>query len=145
MHFLCRYVGLRPCISRLPENGYGANLTSLPARLYHPPDRLLTIKMDADISRKDIFRAETSYWNEVIDSYVRAFHWRAFRLRNVMDMRAGFGGYRLHIHIYTDFLNKKIIKETIKHMPRGQRQVRNICSIKDFDFVDVACSYGVFL
>lgn len=37
--------------------------------------------------------AESKYWNEIIDSYVRAFRWKEYNLRNVMDMRAGFGGY----------------------------------------------------
>ncbi|KAH7567957.1 hypothetical protein ACOSP7_009747 [Xanthoceras sorbifolium] len=91
-------VGLRACIMRLPENGYGANLTAWPARIHYPPDRLRTIKMDADISRNEIFRAESKYWNDIIDSYIRAFRWKEFKLRNVMDMRAGFGGFAAALH-----------------------------------------------
>ncbi|KAL3845482.1 hypothetical protein ACJIZ3_002885 [Penstemon smallii] len=34
------YANLTTCISRLPENGYGANVTDWPARLHSPPDRL---------------------------------------------------------------------------------------------------------
>ena len=49
--------------------------------------------MDAYISRKEIFKAESKYWNEIITGYVGAFHWREFKLRNVLDMRAGYGGY----------------------------------------------------
>jgi len=49
--------------------------------------------MDASISRQELVRAESKYWNEIIDSYVRAFRWKEYNLRNVMDMRAGFGGY----------------------------------------------------
>ncbi|MBA0720942.1 hypothetical protein Golax_008536 [Gossypium laxum] len=48
--------------------------------------------MDAHISRKEIFRAESKYLNEIIENYVRAYHWKDMKLRNVMDMRAGLGG-----------------------------------------------------
>ncbi|KAB1217821.1 putative methyltransferase PMT11 [Morella rubra] len=87
------YVDLKACITRLPENGYGANVTAWPARLQTPPDRLQSIQIDAYISRKELFKAESKYWNEIIESYVRFFHWKKIRLRNVMDMRAGFGGF----------------------------------------------------
>ncbi|XVE55258.1 hypothetical protein DITRI_Ditri03aG0144800 [Diplodiscus trichospermus] len=86
------YVDLRACITQLPANGYGSNVSTWPARLHNPPDRLQSIEMDAYISRKEIFRAESKYWNEIIDSYVRAFRWKDMKLRNVMDMRAGLGG-----------------------------------------------------
>jgi hypothetical protein len=55
--------------------------------------------MDAVISRQELLKAESKYWNEIVDSYVRAFHWKKLNLRNVLDMRAGFGGYD-----YADFL-----------------------------------------
>ncbi|XP_059456119.1 probable methyltransferase PMT11 isoform X1 [Corylus avellana] len=87
------YVDLKACITRLPENGYGANVTTWPARLQTPPDRLQSIQIDAYTSRKELFKAESKYWNEIIESYVRSLHWKKIRLRNVMDMRAGFGGF----------------------------------------------------
>ncbi|KAK4784781.1 hypothetical protein SAY86_019149 [Trapa natans] len=87
------YTDLKACITPLPENGYGANATDWPARLQNPPDRLQTILMDAVISRNELFRAESKYWNEIIGSYVRALHWKDIRLRNVLDMKAGFGGF----------------------------------------------------
>ena len=37
--------------------------------------------------------AEYKYWKEIISNYVNALHWKQIGLRNVMDMRAGFGGY----------------------------------------------------
>lgn len=91
--FFGRYVGLKPCITRLPENGYGANLTAWPERLQNPPDRLQSITMDGYISRKELFKAESKYWQDIIDGYIRAYHWRELAFRNVLDMRAGFGGY----------------------------------------------------
>ncbi|XP_061368929.1 probable methyltransferase PMT11 [Gastrolobium bilobum] len=87
------YVNLKACISELPKNGYEANVTNWPARLQTPPNRLQSIKLDAFISRKELFRAESKYWNEIIASYVRALRWKKMRLRNIMDMRAGFGGF----------------------------------------------------
>ncbi|CAK7346899.1 unnamed protein product [Dovyalis caffra] len=89
------YVSLSPCITRLPENGYGANVTTWPVRLHYPPDRLRSIRMDATTSRKELFKAESKYWKEIVESYVGAFHWKQMNFRNVMDMRAGFGGYLL--------------------------------------------------
>ncbi|CBI18957.3 unnamed protein product, partial [Vitis vinifera] len=87
------YVGMKPCITLLPENGYGANVTAWPARLNDLPERLQTIEMDAYISRKEILKADTKFWHEVIYGYVHAYHWNDSKLRNVMDMRAGFGGF----------------------------------------------------
>nr|XP_043632698.1 probable methyltransferase PMT11 [Erigeron canadensis] len=87
------YVNLKPCISRLPEDGSGANITSWPERLNNPPERLQSIKLDAYVSRKDLFKAESKYWKEIIDSYVRALRWGTYKLRNVLDMRAGYGGF----------------------------------------------------
>ncbi|KAL5071111.1 hypothetical protein RYX36_021998 [Vicia faba] len=92
------YVGLKACITQLPNNGYGVNVTNWPSRLHQPPDRLQSIKMDAVISRKELFRAESKYWNEIIESYVHAFGWKKLNLRNVMDMRAGFGGFAAAMH-----------------------------------------------
>lgn len=87
------YVDLKTCITRIPEAGYGTNVTTWPARLQYPPDRLQSIQIDAYISRKELFTAESKYWNEIIESYVRALHWKKFKLRNVLDMKAGFGGF----------------------------------------------------
>ncbi|KAG6491018.1 hypothetical protein ZIOFF_049159 [Zingiber officinale] len=86
------YVSLKACITRLPENGYGANVSSWPARSHEPPQRLQEVDMDAYIARNDIFEAESQYWNEIVEGHVRVFHWEQWKLRNVMDMRAGFGG-----------------------------------------------------
>ncbi|CAL0317947.1 unnamed protein product [Lupinus luteus] len=86
------YVGLKACITQLPSSGYGANVTKWPERLHQPPDRLQSIKHDGIISRKDLFKAESKYWNDIIDSYLRVYRWNEYNLRNVMDMRAGFGG-----------------------------------------------------
>ncbi|RXI08904.1 hypothetical protein DVH24_023048 [Malus domestica] len=86
------YVDLKACITRLPENGYGTNVTAWPDRLQTPPDRLQSIQIDAFISRKELFKAESRYCHELVGGYVRGLKWKKFRLRNVMDMRAGFGG-----------------------------------------------------
>ncbi|KAL2555696.1 putative methyltransferase PMT11 [Forsythia ovata] len=75
------------------EEGYGSNITTWPARLQNPPDRLQSVQIDAYMSRNELFRAESRYWHEIIESYVRALHWKKLKLRNVLDMRAGFGGF----------------------------------------------------
>jgi hypothetical protein len=58
-----------------------------------PPKRLQGVEMDAYSSKNGIFKAETKFWEDIIDGYIHVFKWRKFKLRNVMDMRAGFGGY----------------------------------------------------
>lgn len=92
------YVGLKACITQLPDNGYGANVTTWPKRLHYPPDRLFSIKMDAYMSRKDIYKAESKYWNEIVSGYVSAFRLKTLNARNVLDMRAGYGGYAAALH-----------------------------------------------
>lgn len=92
-YYNCRYVNLKACIARLPEQGYGSNVTTWPVRLQNPPDRLQTVQIDAYISRRELFKAESKYWKEIIQGYVRALHWKQYKFRNVLDMRASFGGY----------------------------------------------------
>lgn len=93
---LCgRNVNITKCITQLPENGYGANVTAWPARLDSPPDRLFSIKMDAELSRREIYRAESKFWSSIIKGYIGAFRWETLNLRNVLDMRAVYGGYVL--------------------------------------------------
>ncbi|CAJ1863810.1 unnamed protein product [Sphenostylis stenocarpa] len=87
------YVDLKACISELPKDGYGANVTEWPSRLQTPPDRLKTINLRALSSRSELFKAESKDWKEIIAGYVRALPWKTTRLRNIMDMRAGFGGF----------------------------------------------------
>lgn len=87
------YTDLKACITRLPENGYGANVPKWPERLHTPPDRLQSIQFDAYISRKELFTAEYKYWDDILSGYQRAFWKKKFRFRNVMDMKAGFGGF----------------------------------------------------
>ncbi|XP_068641264.1 probable methyltransferase PMT11 [Aristolochia californica] len=91
------YVDLKPCITRLPENRLGANLMKWPERLHYPPDRLQTVEMDAYMAKKELFKAESKFWNDIVGSYIRAYHWKKLRLRNVMDMRASFGGFAVAI------------------------------------------------
>ncbi|PWZ30397.1 putative methyltransferase PMT12 [Zea mays] len=87
------YVSLKACISRLPENGEAPPPIQWPARLMEPPKRLQGVEMDVYSSKNGIFKAETKFWEDIIDGYIHVFKWRKFKLRNVMDMRAGFGGF----------------------------------------------------
>ncbi|CAM8968070.1 unnamed protein product [Rhodiola kirilowii] len=87
------YVNLKACITRLPENGYGANVSAWPERLATPPDRLQTVQIDAYTSRKELYRAEMRYWRQEVEIQVRVFRWKEMRMRNVLDMRAGYGSF----------------------------------------------------
>lgn len=94
----------KACITRLPKNAYGANVTAWPERLHYPPDRLLSLKMDAYMSRKDIYKTESKYWNDIVNGYVVVFHLKKLNVRNVMDMRAGYGGYLSILFAYFPFV-----------------------------------------
>lgn len=83
---------MKACINRLPENAEGSNLVAWPARLNEPPKRLQSVEMDAYMAKNELFKAETRFWDEIISGYVRVYRWKKMRLRNMMDMRAGFGG-----------------------------------------------------
>lgn len=87
------YVPLKACITRLPENGFGGNLTNWPDRLHTIPDRLETVQLDGFMAKKEIYTAETNYWKMVVGGYLRGLGWKRQHFRNVMDMRAGFGGF----------------------------------------------------
>ncbi|KAJ3668936.1 hypothetical protein LUZ60_010886 [Juncus effusus] len=90
------YVKLKPCISKLPLNGEGStsNISAWPARLHEPPVRLQSVEMDAYLAKNELFTAESRFWNEIVASFIRVFKWRKIsRFRNVMDMRAVFGGF----------------------------------------------------
>lgn len=88
----CRNVNVKACITRLPENGYGTNITNWPARLHSPPDRLFSIQMDAYTSRKELYKADSKYQHDIIQGYIGAFHVHELNIRNVLDMKAGYGG-----------------------------------------------------
>ncbi|KAM7258508.1 hypothetical protein ACFE04_014249 [Oxalis oulophora] len=86
------YVDMKACITPLPENGYGSNVSAWPARLHTAPDRLHSIQIESTIARNELFRGESKYWNEIVTSYVRVF-WKKIKFRNVLDMKAGYGGF----------------------------------------------------
>ncbi|KAL5219150.1 hypothetical protein ABZP36_019834 [Zizania latifolia] len=90
---LYRYANLKACISRLPENGDRSTPFPWPARLMEPPKRLQGVEMDAHSSKKELFKAEIKFWDDIVEGYIRVFKWRKLKLRDVLDMRTGFGGY----------------------------------------------------
>lgn len=100
---------MKACISRLPENGFGANITAWPDRLHTPPDRLQSIEIDAYIARKELFKAESRYWHDIVSGYVGAFRWKEMGLRNVMDMKAGYGGYVIGKSSLTSYIRSKAL------------------------------------
>ncbi|KAL3641205.1 hypothetical protein CASFOL_016173 [Castilleja foliolosa] len=86
-------VNMKACITRFPENGYGANISNWPARLHSPPDRLFSIPMDAYKSRRELYKADSKYLNDMVNGYVNAFRINTMNIRNAMDMKAGYGGF----------------------------------------------------
>lgn len=90
---LCRYVSLQSCLTLLPENGLGGDLPEWPARLSTPPRRLETIVMDATQARSYVFKSDQRYWHVVVEGYLRGLGLHKEDFRNIMDMRAMYGGY----------------------------------------------------
>ena len=76
--------------SRFPRNGYGGNITTWPAHFHHPPNTLQSIKIDAFLSRNDIYKAESNTGMKyyVTSSCVNVFRWKTLNIRIVMGMRA---------------------------------------------------------
>ncbi|GMP46754.1 hypothetical protein CsSME_00014798 [Camellia sinensis var. sinensis] len=130
-------------ITPLPENGYGAKVSIWPTRLHYPPDRLLTIKMDAYNSRKEIFRAESKYWNDLVNGYVNAFNWKDLHLRNVMDMKAGYGGcepFDTYPRTY-DLLNAAGLFSLEEKRPGGHVYIRDTAIVIE-ELKDIATAMG---
>ncbi|KAL8542191.1 hypothetical protein ACS0TY_003161 [Phlomoides rotata] len=87
---------VKGCITRLPENGYGANITNWPARLHSPPDRLFSIQMDAYKSRKELYKTDSKYHNDIVKGYIAAF--LDFQVNNwVMNVVPISGTNTLHV------------------------------------------------
>ncbi|XP_024376976.1 probable methyltransferase PMT11 isoform X1 [Physcomitrium patens] len=87
------YVSLQSCLTLLPENGLGGDLPEWPARLSTPPRRLETIVMDATQARSYVFKSDQRYWHVVVEGYLRGLGLHKEDFRNIMDMRAMYGGF----------------------------------------------------
>ncbi|KAG0572375.1 hypothetical protein KC19_VG090000 [Ceratodon purpureus] len=87
------YVPLQPCITLLPENGLGGYLLEWPTRLSTPPRRLETVVMDAGIAKPQVFKSDHRYWHAIVKSYLRGLGLHQEEFRNIMDMRAMYGGF----------------------------------------------------
>lgn len=48
--------------------------------------------MDAGEARQEVFLAEQRYWHAIVEGYLRGLGIKKDRVRNVMDMNAGYGG-----------------------------------------------------
>eukprot|EP00850_Spirogloea_muscicola_P022262 SM000285S10791 [mRNA] locus=s285:75247:79910:+ [translate_table: standard] len=86
-HFGSSAYGARQCCCAVSEK---VALARWPMRLSAAPPRLA----DLGLSRKD-YRDDTAAWKARTDAYMAAVDARAARdaVRNVMDMRAGLGGF----------------------------------------------------
>ncbi|XP_024535161.1 probable methyltransferase PMT11 [Selaginella moellendorffii] len=87
------YVPMKACISPLPGNGLGRNITTWPSRLSLPPERLKAVNSDALQAKPEVFLAEQRYWTAIVEGYLRGLGLKKEDIRNVMDMRAGYGGF----------------------------------------------------
>lgn len=88
-----RYVPLQSCITLIPENGFGGQVPEWPARLSSASRRLGSVAMDAGVARSQVIRADQRYWHAVVESYLRGLGLHKDQFRNIMDMRAMYGGY----------------------------------------------------
>ncbi|XP_010554685.1 PREDICTED: probable methyltransferase PMT22 [Tarenaya hassleriana] len=81
-----------PLISCLPRTQTGVQMQwplPWPARLTEPP-----VSLSEDPNKKEIFRQDTRRWSEIVSEFYidnSSINWT--RIRNVMDMNAGYGGF----------------------------------------------------
>lgn len=61
-------------------------------RLSSPP-RIQSIHMDAGLARQQVLKSDSRYWYVVVEGYLRGLGLHKEDFRNVMDMRAMYGGY----------------------------------------------------
>ena len=86
-----RYEPLSYCLSRLPVDSMGNLLswpTPWPQRLSSKPPSL-----PSEPDAEDIFNEDTKHWAALVsDVYLDGLAINWARIRNVMDMNAGYGG-----------------------------------------------------
>ncbi|WOL14918.1 hypothetical protein Cni_G23699 [Canna indica] len=90
-----RYVNLKACITCLPENGYEFSISSWLSRLHEPPKRLQEYEMDVFVAKKDLFRTESGYRDEIVKCLILDFPLEKMKLQNMMctlelDLRGEF-------------------------------------------------------
>ncbi|KAJ8428810.1 LOW QUALITY PROTEIN: hypothetical protein Cgig2_028015 [Carnegiea gigantea] len=115
-----------------------------PERLRTPPERLQTIQIDAYVSRKELFSAGSKYWNEIVGGFLRAWHWKKMRVRNVMDLpENGTGTIQIDAYVSRKELfsaGSKYWNEIVGGFLRAwhwkKMRVRNV--------MDMRASYGGF-
>lgn len=97
MWMVRRYVPMKPCLHKIPE-GEGVRGTSWPeewpVRVESTPSWLSAT--DKGIYGKPVaedYRADTNHWKHVVSkSYLDGVGINWTSIRNVMDMKAGYGG-----------------------------------------------------
>lgn len=88
----CRYIPLKPCITLPPKGQSDGNVPEWPLRLSTPPSRLQNIVMDAGKARIQVFKSDQRYWYVIVEGYLRGLGLHREEFRNIMDMRASYGG-----------------------------------------------------
>jgi hypothetical protein len=48
--------------------------------------------MDAGLAKPQVFKSDQRYWHAVVESYLRGLGLHKEEFRNIMDMRAMYGG-----------------------------------------------------
>ncbi|XP_020524861.1 probable methyltransferase PMT11 isoform X3 [Amborella trichopoda] len=86
------YVPLKSCIPKLRERVRSISVRNRYKSL-DVPERLQNVELDAYVPRVEAFLAEKFYWKMAVQSYIDELGWRKLQFRNVMDMRANFGGF----------------------------------------------------
>ncbi|CAN6486319.1 unnamed protein product [Victoria cruziana] len=86
-------VKLKNCISTLPEHAVATSPLKQLTSYFFVPNRLNDVEIETHVSKSMTFKSEARYWRMVVNGYVNKLGWKDFKFRNVMDMRAGFGGF----------------------------------------------------
>ncbi|XP_031503482.1 probable methyltransferase PMT11 [Nymphaea colorata] len=87
------YVKLKNCITPLPQHAVITSPLKQLTSYFSVPNRLNDVEIETHLSKSMTFKAEASYWRMVVNGYLSHLGWKDFKFQNVMDMRAGFGGF----------------------------------------------------
>lgn len=67
--------------------------------------------MDAELSRQQVLKSDNRYWYVIVEGYLRGLGIQKEDFRNVMDMRAMYGGYE-HLHILNPWFKPRYLSSS---------------------------------
>ena len=93
-YYMYRYIPLDTCLPPLPLPNQGSSYKwpeAWPKRLNSKP-----VSLSNEADAEELFHEDTKHWSALVsDVYLQGFTMNWSKVRNVMDMNAGYGGYNI--------------------------------------------------